>query len=963
MEEKKVYKANEFSGFHKCNKGKLLQEVLPVETKKEEAYDNAIIVNQILKGLFTGEFDESELTELVSEGIEENNLPDETNKKRQERLVNCLRRAWRCEWRKKYVTVCEETKEIIISQDPEIIVGVKPAVVFDVPEDKKADAPRVIEAVKYINSKPRITQNGKKAELSVAECPELYLLFLYAKSLLKPGEKALVKGSFYYMRKSTDTSVGFRDPDFFSGGGNIVSFEKEVDLNNDTLSKEELSYIDQIKASVEGKQCTEEDCKHCKFNVICNYNKAPVAFERKTGKKGGKIVLSPEQEAIVNAREGVYRVIAAAGSGKTECVTERGARMLIEGTNPSEILFITFTDAGAKEMKARISGKCAAYGLDVDPEEIQATTFNAFAYNIVKAHYDLLGFDKEPAVIDEIREKKIIAGLLNQQTIPGLDYLNFKSNTPSLKGALVVGTKAFQLMKAEGIDSTDVKALEAAMKECGMYRFAGSAIPALASLYDEYCEQLKEDNLLTFADQEPLMFEVLEQKPEYLDSLGFKHIIVDEFQDSNWIQMETIKKLWNTSCAQSLMVVGDDSQSIYGFRHTSPENIIHFFEKMGITGESITLPDNRRSTPQILDLANKINALNIECVEKDMKPVKEDGAPVTVKGFYNRKDEITYVCDEIKRLIEEEHEIPEDIAYIGYSNAELIAIGSELSQRGVPWIMMNPMPLMENGRVKAAIALADAFYQPDADKLYLDYLAAKFDGKILECMSFEEINDQIAVLKQEFSNIDSMEIPLQRMIFHQYLDSLKDEDKPDELFDYFLDLLYQNPDLQSELEYIQDFKIYGDGCAKKLDSTYVGVVLTTAHSSKGLEWKYVFNSLSSYDCKFFHYGRNNTVNKKAIEERRRVLFVSITRAKDKLYVTGNYAAYKDKESGDVYNQFLKEVFEITGTEYVPVDPEALIKQAKKLEEEAAKIKANLKRKAYSTSKTKASSKNHKKAVK
>ena len=99
------------------------------------------------------------------------------------------------------------------------------------------------------------------------------------------------------------------------------------------------------------------------------------------------------------------------------------------------------------------------------------------------------------------------------------------------------------------------------------------------------------------------MLGFLDRHPDYLDELGYRHIIVDEFQDSNDTQLEIIRRLISTKCFKSLMVVGDDSQSIYGFRNTTPENILHFFEKIGKVGEDLYLTENRRSTPEILELA------------------------------------------------------------------------------------------------------------------------------------------------------------------------------------------------------------------------------------------------------------------------------------------------------------------------------------------------------------------------
>lgn len=933
----KIIKSNELRGKYHCHLMKKLKTNIEVTTKKNDNYDNAIIAKQIIIGYLKGEFLPSEFDELVDEGIEESfQMPEKTREQRIKRLSSILKRYARSEVRHADIL---PSKDITINSDYGI--HVKPDAVFN--------DPSMIEAVMYFAGKPVVTQSEKKQDLSVLKCPEIYGLYLYAKSLLQPGETKVIRGSYYYLRKNTDTSKGMTDPDFFSGdGGNVVYFEKVCKYGDDSLSEEEINYINLIRDSDEGMiECSEDDCKICSYNMLCHYNKTPALFEKKTIKARNKIVLSDEQQKIVDFRKGVARVIATAGAGKTECVSERVARMIVERVNPSEILCITFTDAGAAEMKARIAGKCLAYGLAVSVDDICAMTFNSFAYEIDKKNYEELGFLKTPVVIDDVRNRTIIAQMLSDLNVSMklagvLDYLNFTSNTTNLKGALACVEKTFDIIKTEHIDINTADAVNKitdCLRNTGYYRFMGgtsTTITTIMSLYADYQKRLLEDGLITFSDQEPMMFQILAAHPGYLEQYGYKHIIVDEFQDSNNIQMETIKELAKCNCFESLMVVGDDSQSIYGFRHTSPENMIHFFTKLGMNGVDINLSVNRRSTPEILKVATDIEALNKERLIKPMNPSKEHGEAVHVNGFYSKAEEYEFIAKTIKDLIDSGKHIPEDIAVLTYTKAELVTIGAELSKLNVPWVMMNPMPLSENSRVKAAISLADAFYQPEADKLYLDYLAAKYDGEILNTLTFDEINAEKDELKKQFMNMDLLTIPFQRQLFHQMLDALMG-DSHDEVYQYFLDLLYANVDLQSELEYVQNFKVFGDNCCKKMEQQYEGVVLTTAHSSKGLEWPVVFNSLSKYDGKFFHSIRNKITKEKEIEERRRLLFVSLTRAKDVLYITGQYEAYTSREEGRVYNTFLKEVFDVTNTKYVPIDPDADIKKAARLKAQSSKI--------------------------
>ena len=182
-------------------------------------------------------------------------------------------------------------------------------------------------------------------------------------------------------------------------------------------------------------------------------------------------------------------------------------------------------------------------------------------------------------------------------------------------------------------------------------------------------------------------------------------------------------------------------------------------------------------------------------------------------------------------------------------------------------------------------------------------------------------------VKKTFSEIDRLEFSEQRRILHDFLDKLK-EVEDDEIYEYFLELLYDNEDLPEELEYSRIFKKYGSSMEKKLDQSYVGVTLVTAHSSKGMEWPIVFNSVTNYDSSRLHRGRSSRIASE-IEETLRLLFVSTTRARDTLYLTGVYVAYGSEKEGYTYNQFLNKLYGLLSIPYDPVDHEKEERKARK----------------------------------
>ena len=195
---------------------------------------------------------------------------------------------------------------------------------------------------------------------------------------------------------------------------------------------------------------------------------------------------------------------------------------------------------------------------------------------------------------------------------------------------------------------------------------------------------------------------------------------------------------------------------------------------------------------------------------------------------------------------------------------------------------------------------------------------------------------RIEELRSTFSGIDNAAFNFQQKTFHDMLEAL-DPEKVDEIYQKWLEQVYENEDLPSELQFIQNFKRFGKNTELKMDQKYEGVALTTAHSSKGLEWKVIFNSISSYDSKRYLYGRHQD----EVEEKRRLLFVSMTRAKEKLFVTGQYKFCTDEKNGDIYNRFLKELYEIVDPElksYVPVDPMKAIREEERRQERNRKAR-------------------------
>ena len=786
-------------------------------------------------------------------------------------------------------------------------------------------------------------------------------------TLVPEDDTYTLRASYYHMLPNAQT---YRQQSWdilsFDQGGHIVTLEES--FSNTEAFKMIPTALDQIiKPKFEefndGYDCDGSHCQGCFLDCSCNFIKAPEELELKENvKKGKKPDPSDAQKEIIEWEKGIMCVIAGAGAGKTECSTEHIISLICKeidkyvSSHPgitdqgalkdvlSKFFMTTFTNAGVNEMIERIIGKLEARELYADGTDLNIMTFNTFAYNIDKNFYEELGFAKEPMVIDDIRNFKIIVDLVNENPIPGLNYKNLVSNTPNCRGALVIVAKAFDEIKKRGIKVGEFVA-ESQLKEAlgyGYMKFVedSTAISCILDLYNDYEQYLLDEGLILFSDQEPMAMKMLEAHPDYLEELGYVHLVVDEFQDSNNIQMQFVKKLCSTKCFESCVVVGDDFQAIYGFRDTTPENILHFQEKIGLPVKQHFLVDNYRSVPEIIDLSNAFIKNNEDQVPKDLVAFRKSlGKKPIVRGFYDKDEEYDYIVQTVQRILSEGTYSEEDIAIIVGSNEECTQIGAKLTEADIPIIMRNPQKYLKNSRVQAAVGIANAIWDPEATENYFRFLVAKTNGELLKEYTSDEIMDMMEEMKNQFRGFSNLEYNFQRVLFHQKLDEIRGND---EIYEKFLDLLYACEDFPSELDYIQDFKKYGRECAGRMESLRKGVTIVTAHSSKGLEWPVVINGIDTYDSVGLHVARGN-YKKQQTEEKRRLLYVSMTRARDELYIVGKYNISEETKKNDVVlpaekNMFLQEIFDILDPDgYIPVDPNRdLKKQQKKEAAEAAK---------------------------
>ncbi len=796
-----------------------------------------------------------------------------------------------------------------------------------------------IEVVKLRDCKPVISQTGKKRDQSVHSSMELYSMLKYGETFIPKGKdtEMRVKASYYFLRRNDETSTeckaSFTAP---NKANNMVSLVETAIVKSGKVQKNMIDYEfePQFDAMFAGELCSEVDCKGCEFFENCNYKKTPAYLEKKRkAKKVAEIQgeLTTSQEEAIAFRKGIARINAGAGAGKTLTIALRTAFLLAEGVSPREICLLTFTNGGAGEMTERISCYADDLGVVFDTEELCSTTFNSFCYEQVKKNYQKLGFTEEPSVIDDVERIAIIAKLLEKSNLDGCDYRNFTMDMPYTKGALPTVAKCFEIIKKEKYSKGDEDSLFAKLREIGFDRYISrTALPQVMEIYNKYDETLKKENLVEFADQELLFWDLLNLDPYYAENFGFKHIIIDEFQDSSLMQINLIKELIDTPAFESLMVVGDDSQAIFSFRDTTPEYIINFSKYIDEREvKDFNLLENHRSVKEIIFLANKLNALNTNRVIKDLIPTREDGSKPVISGFNTKEEEYEYIVKGIQEKIESGVK-KEDIAFIARNKSELLEMGDLLTKAGIEWVSLNPEPVLENPRVIAAIALAKALDDSTDTKDLFIYLNCLFDNELFVKKNDDEINKMLDALQNKFENEFTTLSDKEKMeYYYELAESLDDEGCGDELFEDFLDgKIKRKTTFSSLLKYLKSFEKYGQNITFKRCKEYPGVVLSTAHSSKGLEFPIVFLSISKFHSKDLGSG---SFNSPAVEEARRLLFVSMTRAKDELYITGQYTAF-GKKNNYTYNRFLKELYDLSGMEFAPNREIVNLKKEKEKEE-------------------------------
>lgn len=725
-----------------------------------------------------------------------------------------------------------------------------------------ADRGGALEAVLFNYKQPEFSSRGRSLTTKPCGSPQLLMLQrageAEAARLGIDTTKKPVFGSIYYIKSRSDTAKVFTPSFEDSPEQNIISHC--FTANEAKAVEDEYDKV----APDPNKTCEESECRDCQYFSLCH-----AVFEKRHKmerppvelKTIDSITLTDAQLSFISFREGECRVNAVAGSGKTTIVTLRTLGLLEEGTDPTKILMVTFSEKAKEEMALRLRSFAEGRimeGANLDVKNVRVETFNSWGQKVLNDNYALLGFTGQPTLVDDISKKDIIIRLLEKHRSLPLDYRNPFMSTRAAEGAVVKLGKWIDTMKSAHVET-----------ENDVLEVLGVAVNSVAAelldIYKEYNKELLAINAIDYEDQLRLLLKLADHG--IFEKMPYEHIVVDEFQDSNPNQIAIILELKKRNPrVKSLVVVGDELQAIYGFRNASPENLVAFgsyFPHM----VDIDLTANFRSQAPIIQLANKIihrTAQLGKAIEAHKKNSKVQPAIINVK---NDDQELSLYTRQVKKLIRD-GVAPSSIAILCRTRAELIKQQQMLDKAGVPTILKVPEIIADEPFVKAVIGLA-SYIQDNADLASLGLYAKSlgqdpFDTATLKA-SGDAVMKALDACKSEQAKID---------IFMEFAKDACEDYVAETLVEKMKRLNFTT--ISQYLAYCTKYRDYGirDTVSTAQEQTDC-VTLITTHSAKGLEWDIVLLSLKRFPID---------------EESQRLFYVGVTRAKEKLLVT-----YTDKQ--------------------------------------------------------------------
>ena len=640
--------------------------------------------------------------------------------------------------------------------------------------------------------------------------------------------------------------------------------------------------------------------------------------------------LNEAQQQAVSYIDGPSLVIAGAGSGKTRVLTYKIAYLLQQGMKPWSIMALTFTNKAAREMKERI-GKLVGNDL---AQHLYMGTFHSIFSRILRAEAEHIGFNGNFTIYDESDSRSLIKAIVKEK---GLDEKTYK---PAAVHAKISKAKN-NLLSAEAYDAdADI-----------FMQNKRSNMEKMGEVYREYVQRCKQANAMDFDDLLVLTFQLFrdheEVRRKYAERFDF--ILVDEYQDTNHVQMSIVMQL----CREKLRVcaVGDDSQSIYSFRGANIDNILNFQHQLPGT-RLFKLEQNYRSTQTIVEAANSLIRRNRNQIPKEVFSRNAEGEKIQYKPAYSDKEEALIVAKDIKRIKREDDCGYDDFAILYRTNAQSRSFEEEFRKQGIPYRIYGGLSFYQRKEIKDIIAYFRLVANPDdeeAIKRIINYpargIGATTVAKVAACahenqVSIWEVIGEAAhyglnVNKGTLTKLENFRLLISSFIDRSHTldvyalgdaiikeagiseDIMQGKDADDlarqENLEEFLSGMQtfvaerQEEGRMDETflsDFLQDVALLTDADSDG-EKDEPRVSLMTVHAAKGLEFATVF--VVGLEENIFPSPIAATTVRE-LEEERRLLYVAITRAEKHCILTNAQNRFRyGKMEFDNPSRFIEEI--------------------------------------------------------
>ena len=631
-------------------------------------------------------------------------------------------------------------------------------------------------------------------------------------------------------------------------------------------------------------------------------------MQEKTEKKIKELLaqLNESQREAVEYCNGPSLVVAGAGSGKTRVLTYKIAYLIMYGVLPYRILALTFTNKAAREMKERIGNL-----VDKDlADRLYMGTFHSVFSRILRAEAQRIGYNSNFTIYDETDSRSLLKSIIKTLGLSDKDY------KPSTVHSIISMAKN-QLVGADAF----------AVSNGGQSGLKEAKLKAVSQIYAAYQARCRQANAMDFDDLLVNTFRLFNENADIRNKYAerFQYILVDEYQDTNFVQVAIVKLL--TAKHQRICVVGDDYQSIYSFRGASIDNILDYQKKFDNV-QVFKLERNYRSTRKIVEAANSLMKHNARQIPKDVYSEESEGAKISYRPCYSDKEEAMVVVKEIKKLKRSQSFGYDGFAILYRTNAQSRSFEDELRKSAIPYKIFGGLSFYQRKEIKDIIAYFRLVANPndeEAFKRIINYPARGIGGttlmKIIDCASANEaslwdvvgnaarynlgINKGTAAKLTAFVELingfirdlamsdaytlgakiikesgiwadlaqgtapddvarrENLEELLAGM--QAFVDERREEGREDETF---------------LTDFLQEVALYSD--LDKADDGSPKVSLMTIHAAKGLEFPVVF--VVGLEENIFPNAMA-AGSRKELEEERRLLYVAITRAERFCYLT------------------------------------------------------------------------------